>query len=60
MNWTWPRKGYRKRGTGSRLIAAQNNVIRTNYVKAKIDNSQENSKCRLRCERDEYSRMIKK
>ena len=35
-----------KRKTESRLLAAQNNVIRTNYVKAKIDNTQQNSKDR--------------
>ena len=29
------------------LIAAQNDAIRTNYVKAKIDNTQQNSKYRL-------------
>ena len=37
----------------SLLIAAQNNAIRTIYVKAKVDNSQQNSKCRLCCDRDE-------
>ena len=30
-----------------KLITAQNNAIRTNYVKTKIDNPQKNSKCRL-------------
>ena len=32
--------------TGSLLIAAQNNGIKTNYMKAKIDNMQQNSKKR--------------
>ena len=36
-----------KKETESLLIAAQNNIIRTNYIKAKIDKSQQNSKCRL-------------
>ena len=31
---------------------AQNNAIRTNYVKARIDKTQENSRCRLRGDRD--------
>ena len=31
------------------LIAAENNAIKTNYVKAKIDNMQLNNKCWL-CE----------
>ena len=29
------------------LRAAQNNAIRTNHIKARIDKSQQNSKCRL-------------
>ena len=36
----------------SLLIAAQINVIRTNYIKVKIDNKQQNSLRRLRGERD--------
>ena len=31
------------------IIIAQNNAIRTNYIQAKIDNIQPNSKCRI-CE----------
>ena len=38
--WTWLRKGILKRETESLLIAAQNNSIRTSYVKAKVDNIQ--------------------
>ena len=34
-------------------MAAQNNVIRTNHIKAKIDKTQQNSKCRLYSDRDE-------
>ena len=37
MTWTWLRRGYLKRETKSLLIAVTNNLIRTNYVKAKID-----------------------
>ena len=36
------RNGNFKRETESLLIAAQKNVIRTNYTKAKIDNMQQN------------------
>ena len=36
-----------KRKTESLIIAAQNNAIRTNYIKAKIDKTQQNSKCRM-------------
>ena len=36
-----------KRETESLLIAAQNNAIKTNYVKVKIDKTQQNLKCIL-------------
>ena len=50
--WTWLRKGNLKRETESLLIAAQNNAI-TNHIKARIDKTQQNSKCRLCGGRDE-------
>ena len=37
----------------SLLKAAQDNVIRNNLIKARIDKTQQNSKCRLCCDRDE-------
>ena len=52
-NLTWLRKGSLKRETGSVLIAAQNNTIRTNHIKARIDKMQQNSKYRLCGNRDE-------
>ena len=42
MTKTWPRKKNLKSETESLLIVAQNNAIRTNYVKAKNDDTQEN------------------
>ena len=51
--WTWLRKGNFKRETESLLIAAQNNAIRTNQIKARIDKTQQNSRCKLCGERDE-------
>ena len=51
--WTWLRKGNLKRETESLLIAAQNNTIRTNHIKARIDKTQQNSKCRLCSDRNE-------
>ena len=45
--WTWLRKGNFKRETESLQMAAQNNAIRTNHIKARIDKTQQNSKCRL-------------
>ena len=46
--WTWLRKGNLKRETESFLITAQNNTIRRNYIKANIDEMQQNSKCNSR------------
>ena len=43
--WTWPRKGNFKRERETLLIAAQNNAIRINHIKAIINKTQENSKC---------------
>ena len=51
--WTWLRKENFKRETESLLIVAQNNVIRTNHIKARIDKSKQNCKCRLCDDRDE-------
>ena len=49
---TWLRKGNLKRETESLPIAAQNNAIRANHIKARIDKTQQNSKCRLCGDRD--------
>ena len=51
--WTWLRKGNFKRETESLLISAQDNTVRTNHIKARIDKTQQNSKCRLCGDRDE-------
>ena len=51
--WTWLRKGNFKRETESLRMAAQKNAIRTNHIKARIDKTQQNSKCRLCADRDE-------
>ena len=51
--WTCQRKRNLKRETESLLIAAQNNTIRTHYIKARIDKTQQNNRCRLRGDRDE-------
>ena len=50
--WTWLRKGNFKRETESLLIAAQDSAIKTNHIKARIDKTQQNSKCRLCSDRD--------
>ncbi len=51
--WTWLRKGNFKRETESFRIAAQNNAIRTNQIKARIDKTQQNSRSSLCSDRDE-------
>ena len=50
--WTWLRKGNLKRETESHQITAQDNAIRTNHIKARIDKTQQNSKCKLCGDRD--------
>ena len=56
--WTWLRKRNLKRETESLLIAEQTNAIRTNYVKARIDKTQQNSRWRLCGNRDEVINHI--
>ena len=51
--WTWLRGGNLKRKIESLLITAQNNAIKTNHIKVRIDKTQHNSKCRLCGDRDE-------
>ena len=51
--WTWQIKENLKRETESLLIAAQNNAIRTNHIKPRINKMQQNSKCRLCDHRNE-------
>ena len=66
--WTWLKKGNLKRETESLLKAAQDNALRTNHIKARIDKTQQNSKCRLCGDRDEtinhiiseYSKLAQK
>ena len=45
--WTWPQNGDLKRETEILIEAAQNQSIRINLVKAKIDESHGDSLCRL-------------
>ena len=52
-SWTWLRKGNFKREPEFILIATQNNAVRTNHIKARIDKMQQNSRCRLCGEGDE-------
>ena len=56
--WTWLIKGNLKRETESLQIAVQNNAIRTNHIKARIDKTQQNSRCRLHGNRDKIINHI--
>ena len=47
MTWTWLRRGNVRRETKFLFIAVQNNVIRTNHVKGKIDNTLKKRKYKL-------------
>ena len=51
--WQWVKRGSLKRETESLIIAAQDQALRTNYRKAKIEKSTNDPKCRLCKQRDE-------
>ena len=51
--WAWLQNGDLKRETESLIVAAQNQSIRTNLVRARIDKSQGDSLCRVRRKVDE-------
>ena len=51
--WTRLRKRNFKRETESLLKSGQNNAVRTNHIKARIDKTQQNRKCTLCDDRDE-------
>jgi len=52
IRWLWLKQGSLKRETESLILAAQEQAIRTNAIKAYTDKSQEQSKCRMCGERD--------
>ena len=56
--WLWLRDRSIKRETESLIMAAQEQAIRTNAIKAKIDKTQAKSKCRLSGKVDETVRHI--
>ena len=60
MTWKWLRRRNLKTETESLLITAQNNVIRTDNVKSKIDTTLKNSKCGSCGDRDETVNDISK
>ena len=50
--------GNLKREPESLLIAVENNTIKTNHIKARIDKTQQNSRCRLGGDKDETINYI--
>ena len=59
QSWVWLQNRDLKRKTESLIVAAQNQSIRTNLVKAKIDKSQQNMLCRLckKADKSGYSKL---
>ena len=53
QSWFWLQNGDLKREAESLIVAAQNQSIRTNLVKTKIDKSQKDTLCRLCKKADE-------
>lgn len=51
--WKWMQRGSLKRETESLIVAAQDQALRTNYRKARIEKSSNDPKCRLCKEKDE-------
>ena len=45
--WTWLQRGALKKETEGLILAAQDQALRTNAIKCRIDKSQTNSVCRL-------------
>ena len=53
-SWIWLTKGNLKKETEGLLIAAQDQALRTNKIKAKIDKIHDDPKCRM-CKEGEES-----
>jgi len=51
--WNWLTNGELKKETEGFILAAQDQALRTNAIKARIDNTTEDSKCRLCKEKEE-------
>ena len=51
--WGWIRKGYLKKETELLIFAAQQQALRTNWIRKNIDGQEVSEKCRMCGERDE-------
>ena len=52
-SWNWVMRGHLKRETETLIMAAQDQALRTNAIKARIDKTTENSLCRMCHAKDE-------
>ena len=52
-SWMWLEKGHLKKHTEELIMAAQSQSIRTKAIKAKIDKSEEDPRCRMCKAKDE-------
>ena len=52
-SWAWLRKGYLKKETEGLIVAAQDQALRTNWIKKNIDKQNISEKCRMCGQRDE-------
>ena len=46
-SWNWLRNGHLKKETESLIASAQDEVVRTNNIKTKIDGTKNDPKCRM-------------
>ena len=58
MSWEWIRTGELKKETEGLIFAAQDQALRTNAVKARIENQNVSSKCRMCGSHDETVQHI--
>ena len=52
-SWNWLKNGYLKKETEGTILAAQDQALRTNWVKSNVDKENISSKCRMCGEREE-------
>ena len=52
-SWNWLKNGYLKKETEGTILAAQDQALRTNWIKSNVDKENISSKCRMCGEREE-------
>ena len=52
-SWNWLKNGYLKKETEGTILAAQDQALRTNWIKSNVDEENISSKCRMCGEREE-------